>query len=129
MNARLVGFTFNVRVGAAPIVNVTGIDWGVLVAPVPVTVMVDEYVPAASPEMFAVAVNDVGAVPETGESESHEAAALTLQLRVPVPELLMLTVCAAGLLPPWLAENARLVGLRLIVGIWGAVRVNVTVTV
>ena len=91
--------------------------------------MVDEYVPAASPEMFAVAVNDAGAVPETGESESQEAAALTLQLRVPVPELLMLTVCAAGLLPPWLAENAMLVGLRLIVGIWGAVRANVTVTV
>ncbi len=100
MKERLVGLTFNVRVGAAAIVNVTGIDWGVLVAPVPVTVMVDEYVPAASPEMFAVAVNDAGAVPEMGESESQEAAALTLQPRVPVPELLMLTVCAAGLLPP-----------------------------
>ena len=96
---RLVGLTFNVRVGAA-IVNVTGMDWGVLVAPAPVTVMVVGYVPAASPEIFAVAVNDAGAVPEMGESESQEAAALTLQLRVPVPELLMLTVCAAGLLPP-----------------------------
>ena len=39
-------------------------------------------------------------VPEVGESESHDAAVLTLQFKVPLPELLMVTDWAAGLLPP-----------------------------
>ena len=81
-------------------VKVTGMDCGVLVAPAAVTVMVVEYVPAASPEMFAVAVNGAGAVPETGESASHGAVVLTLQSNGPVPELEMPTTCPAGLLPP-----------------------------
>lgn len=42
VNARLVGLTFSVTVGAAVIVKATRIDCGVLVAPDPVTVMVDE---------------------------------------------------------------------------------------
>ncbi len=85
---------------AVAMVKSTGMDCGVLVEPTPVTVMVVEYVPAASPGMIAVTVNEAGAVPETGESESHPAVVLTLQSNVPVPELAMLTVCAAGLLPP-----------------------------
>jgi hypothetical protein len=75
------------------------------------------YVPAASPDMLTVAVKEFGAVPETGESASQELVELTLQLKVPVRELLTVTVCEAGLLPPCVAEKARLVGLRLIVGI------------
>ena len=81
-------------------VKVTGMDWGVLVAPVAVTMMVVEYVPAASPATIAVAVNEAGAVPETGESASHGAVVLTLQFNVPFPELEMATACPAGLLPP-----------------------------
>ena len=77
--------------------KVTGMDCGVLVAPTPVTMMVVEYVPAASPEIFAVAVNEAGVlpdeVPESGESVSHVALVLTLQSNGPFPELEMLTVC------------------------------------
>lgn len=83
--------------------KVTGMDCGVLVAPTPVTMMVVEYVPAASPEIFAVAVNEAGAlldeVPERGESVSHVALVLTLQSNGPFPELEMLTVCT-GLVSP-----------------------------
>ena len=77
--------------------KVTGMDCGVLVAPTPLTMMVVEYVPAASPEIFAVAVNEAGAlpdkVPERGESVSHVALVLTLQSNGPFPESEMLTVC------------------------------------
>lgn len=83
--------------------KVTGMDGGVLVAPTPVTMMVVEYVPAASPEIFAVAVNEAGAlldeVPERGESVSHVALVLTLQSNGPFPEFEMLTVCT-GLVSP-----------------------------
>ena len=100
---------------AVEMVKSTEVDCGVLVAPVAETVMVVEYVPAASPEMFAVAVNEAGAVPEVEESESHAAVVLTLQSNVLVPELEMVTVCGIGLLPPYVAENATPVGLRPIV--------------
>jgi hypothetical protein len=77
--------------------KVTGMDCGVFVAPTPATMMVVEYVPAASPEIFAVAVNEAGAlpdeVPERGESVSHVALVLTLQSNGPFPELEMLTLC------------------------------------
>jgi hypothetical protein len=67
--------------------------------------------------MFAVAVNEAGAVPEVEESESHAAVVLTLQSNVLVPELEMVTVCGTGLLPPCVTENAIPVGLRLIVDV------------
>ena len=79
--------------------------------------------------MLAVAVKEFGAVPETGDSASQELVELTFQLNVPVPELLIVTVCEAGLLPPCVAEKARLDGLRPIVGICGAVIVSATFTV
>jgi len=79
--------------------------------------------------MLAVAVKEFGPVPEIGDSESQELVELTLQLKVPVPELLIVTVCDAGLVPPCVAEKARLVGLRPIVGICGAVTVSATFTV
>jgi len=62
-------------------------DSGVLVAPVAVTVMVVEYVPAASPATIAVALKEAGADPETGKRASHGAGELTVQFNVPVPEL------------------------------------------
>ena len=79
--------------------------------------------------MLAVAVKEFGAEPETGDSESQELVELTFQLKVPVPELFTVTDCEAGVLPPCVAENARLVGMRLIVGIGGAVSVSATLTV
>jgi hypothetical protein len=54
--------------------------------------------------MFAVAVNESEALPETlpetVESESHGAVVLTLQFNGPFPELEMVTVCGVGSLPP-----------------------------
>jgi len=97
--------------------KVTGMDCGVLVAPTPVTMMVVEYFPAASPEIFAVAVNDAGAlpdeVPDRGNSVSHVAVVLTLQSNVPFPELEMLTECT-GLVSPCVTVKVKVVGVRLI---------------
>ena len=84
----------------AETVKLTGIDWGVLVAPVAVTLIVAEYAPAARPGMIAVAVNEPAPVPEVGETESHDPSVLTLQLNFPVPELEIATACPGGLLPP-----------------------------
>ena len=81
-------------------VKITGMDSGVFVAPAPVTVMVVEYVPAASPAMIAVALKEDGAFPVTGETASHGAVVLTLQSIRPLPELDMSTACPAGSLPP-----------------------------
>ena len=118
-------FVVGVDVEDVEMVKSTGMVCGVLVAPVPMTVMVVEYVPAASPATIAVAVNEPGAVPERDESKSHPAGVLTLQSNAPVPELEMVTVCAAGLLPPSMAEMARAVGLRLIVAVELVVDVDV----
>ena len=84
----------------AETVKLTGIVWGVLVAPVAAPVILPEYVPAASPAMIVVAVNEPAPVPELGERESHDASVLTLQLKVPVPELEIAIACPGGLLPP-----------------------------
>ena len=69
-------------------------------APVAVTLIVAEYVPVASPAIFAVAAKELGAVSEVGETESHGALVLTLQVKGSVPELEMATACSNGLLPP-----------------------------
>ncbi len=64
---------------------------------------------------MAVTVTVPLPVPEAGDSESQEAVVLALQVKVP-PVLLMLTVWAAGLLPPCWAVKDRLVGLAPIAG-------------
>ncbi len=43
-----------------------------------------------------------------------------VQVKVPPPVLLILRVCAAGLLPPWIAVNAMVVGLAPMAGGTGA---------
>ena len=96
-------------------VKSTGIDCVVFAGPSPETTIVVEYVPAASPAMIGVTVNEDGAVAEVGEIKSHPAVVFTLQSNVPVPELETVTVCGAGLLPPRVAEKARPVGFRPIV--------------
>jgi hypothetical protein len=55
----------------AETVKLTGIVWGVLDASVAATVIVPEYVPAASPATTTVAVNEPAPVPEVGETPSH----------------------------------------------------------
>jgi len=94
-------------------VRSTGIDCVVLPGPFPETTIVVEYVPTPSPVMFGVTVSDPGAVPAEELSESHGAAVLALQSKVPDPELEILIVCAVGLLPPCVAEKSRPLGLRL----------------
>ena len=56
-------------------------------------------------------------VPEAGLRDNHAALSLALQLKVPPPVLLMVTVCAAGLPPPCWAVKDRLVGLAPIAGL------------
>ena len=91
----------SVNVGAAPVtVNETGIDCGEFVAPVPVTVMEAVYVPAESPVTLAVAESEPGPVPDAGETASHEAVLVAFQFNVPVPEFVIFTVWAEGLVPP-----------------------------
>ena len=99
MNVKLDEPTVNVGAGAVT-VNETGIDCGELVAPVPVSVIEAVYVPAESPVTLAVAASEPGPVPDAGETESQEAVLVAFQLKVPVPELVMLTVWAEGLVPP-----------------------------
>ena len=49
--------------------------------------------------MLGVTVTVPDPVPEAGESESHEAAVLAFQFKVPLPELLMTTDWAVGVPP------------------------------
>jgi hypothetical protein len=81
-------------------VKLTGIDWGVLVAPVAITLIVAEYVPVARPLIFALAAKELGLVSEVGKTNSHATSELTLQLKGSAPELEMATACSDGLLPP-----------------------------
>ena len=59
-------------------------------------------------------------VPVPALRANQPVVSLALQFKVPPPVLLILSVCAAGLLPPWIAVNARLVGLAPMAGGTGA---------
>lgn len=63
-----------------------------MVAPEAVIVMVPEYEPAASPEVFIEAVSVPDPVPDAGLNVSQAAVSLAVQLKVPVPELVIATV-------------------------------------
>jgi hypothetical protein len=63
-----------------------------------------------------LAVIAPGPVPEAGLSDNHAALSLALQFNVPPPVLLIVTVWAAGLLPPCCAVKDRLVGLMPMAG-------------
>lgn len=54
--------------------------------------MVPEYEPAASPEVFIEAVSVPDPVPDAGLNVSQAAVSLAVQLKVPVPELVIATV-------------------------------------
>jgi len=79
--------------------------------------------------MFALTVTVPVPVPDAGLTLSHVAFSDAVQLSVPLPELEMVMVLFAGLLPPWTAENDSDVALSPIVGVGAAVMSNVTVTV
>jgi hypothetical protein len=56
-------------------------------------------------------------VPDAELTDNQVVLAFALQFKVPPPVLLMVTVCAKGLLPPCWAEKDRLVGLAPIAGL------------
>ena len=76
------------------------------------------------------AVRVMGPLPvPAGELNDNQAAlSLAVQLKVPPPVLVMVRVCAAGLLPPWVAVKATLVGLAPIAGAAATVKETGTVT-
>lgn len=55
--------------------------------------------------------------PEAGDRVNHAALSLADQVSVPPPVLLMLSVWAAGLVPPCVAVKERLVGFAPIAGL------------
>jgi hypothetical protein len=67
--------------------------------------------------VVAITVTVPFPIPEVGEIASHVVLGLAVQLSVPPPVLLMVTVWVAGLMPPWVAAKERLVGLISIVGL------------
>lgn len=56
-------------------------------------------------------------VPEAGDTVNQVALSLALQLKVPPPVLLMVTIWVVGLAPPCWAVKDRLVGLAPIAGL------------
>ena len=105
--------------GTAATVKETGTVMGVTPAP-PLRVTVPLWVPTVREPVATLTVMLPLPVPEAELSPNHGVLSLALQLNVPPPVLLRLRVCAAGLLPPWVAVNARLVGLALMAGGTGA---------
>ena len=97
--------------------------------PVAVIVMMPVCVPTVSDPMVGLMVTVPLPVPEAGESVSQVTLSLAVQLRVPPPVFLMLSVWAAGLPPPCWAVNDMLVVLAPMAGGAGAaVTVKVTGT-
>ena len=73
-----------------------------------------------SPAVITLVVNVLLPLPDAGLTVNHAAPSLAVQVKVPPPVLRILSVCAARLLPPWIAVNARLVGLAPMAGGTGA---------
>ena len=130
VNARLVGLApMAGGTGAAVTVKETGIATGVTPVP-PLRVTVPVWLPVAKAPVVACNVIVPLPVPEPAVRVNQPVFSLAVQVKVPPPVFLMLSVCAAGLLPPWIAVNARLMGLALMAGGTGAaVTMKVTGTV
>ena len=108
-----------VGTGAAVTVKETGMVTGVTPVP-PLRVTVPVWLPVAKVPVVACNVIVPLPVPEPVVRANQPMVSVALQVKVPPPVLLILSVCAAGLLPPWIAENARLVGLAPMAGGTGA---------
>jgi len=104
--------------GAAATVNVTGME--VLLTPGALMIMVPLYVPTANEPVAALTLTAPLLVPVAGESVNQGALSLAVQVRVPPPVLLMLSVWAAGLPPPRWTVKEKLVGLAPMAGGTGA---------
>ena len=85
------------------------------------------YVPADIPAVLILNETEPAPVPLRTLGVNQGAFSETVQLNVPAPVLLIASVCAAGLLPPWTPLNERFVALRLMVGIEDVVGVTIGV--
>ena len=109
--------------GLIPIAGGTGVVATVSVtgtvtdeAPEACTVTVLLYVPAAKLPLVTVNVTAPFPVPEAGLMVNQGALSLAVQLSVPPPLLLILTVWVTGVAPPCVAAKERLVGLTPMTG-------------
>jgi hypothetical protein len=110
LNERLVGDTDSAGGAGGSTVSVTGIVFGELSAPTADTVTSVVYVPADSPLIDGVTVIVPAPVPLAGDTLSQLALSDAVQSSVPEPAFDTLSVFAAGLEPPAVALNDRLVG-------------------
>ena len=125
VNARLVGLAAMAGTGAAVTVKETGIVTGVTLVP-PLRVTEPVWVPGAKAPVVACKVTVPLPVPVPALRVNQPVFSLARQFKVPPPVLRILSVCAAGLLPPSSAVNARLVGLARWQGTGAAVTVKET---
>src|SRR5689334_6596933 len=84
-------------------VSVTGTLAGEPVAPVAVIVSSPLSVPVASPEMSMLTLSALGAVPFAGATVSHDWLLAEVNVRVPLPVLLIFKLSGAGFAPPVVA--------------------------
>lgn len=85
--------------------------------------------PAVIPVVTTLTEMVPAPVPDAGLRLSQLLLSVAAQLSVPLPELEMEMILVAGLVPPWTAENDRVVALSPIVGVGAAVMSSVTVMV
>lgn len=97
---RLAGLSPMVGFCTALTVIVTDMVLGVFVAPLAVMVIVALYVPATIPLASTLAESVPAPVPDPWFRLSQPVFSVAAQLSVPLPELEIETVLAAGLLPP-----------------------------
>ena len=67
--------------------------------------------PAVSPVVLMLIVEEPLPVPDAGLGVNHVASSLTVQLSVPPPVLEMVSAWLAGFVPPCVAVNPMLAGL------------------
>ncbi|MDP3091153.1 MAG: hypothetical protein Q8N04_10770 [Nitrospira sp.] len=102
---------------------------GVFVAPEAAIVMGVLIVPTDKPVVLTATDIVPDPVPEAGLRLSQLAFSVAVQFNVPLPELETEIVLLAGLLPPWTAENDKVVALKPMVGVGAAVTSKLTVTI
>ena len=117
LKAKLVGLSPIVgEAGAAVKVNVTGTTCGVFVAPVAETVINEVWVPAAKPAGLTETATVPLPLPEPTSLTTQLESSITVQLKVPPPVFVMVSVWwRTVVLPAW-AVKAKLVGLTAMVG-------------
>src|SRR5262249_46234516 len=96
--------------------RLTGTLFGEPCAPVAVNVIVPLRFPANNPPTFTETEMEADPLPEVGLTESHDGEEVAVHASMPPPELLTCTICDAGFVPPWIAENDRAVALSESIG-------------